>query len=711
MAVSYQQQALVRKFVYTGLIVALFTVSLLHRRFVVEPQGNNLLLREVSRGEVKLTDSAVRLALVGSRGIAVTFLWSAAIDKQKRHEWNELDLLVSSITKLQPHFVTPWLFQSWNLAFNVAVECDRPRDKYFYISRGLEVLAEGERRNYKPPAPGNPDMRQNMGSYYQLKIGNSDEKNTMRCLLEMSCIDPLERAPERLWVDTDRGKMVKLDKFRDFCVQNPRLVRRLNDQLRLATPKEVVSFLDDNRDIPSRFEPPTGGPQQKESVVKDPLEQFPIMPPNRPNLKSRELSTSELVDIFFVSRNWYEYAQEPLPDPPPEPALETPPPNPLVKRLPRYIAVQIFRGLPARAQEYIAENLEAEGWFDGDGWAIKKWFDKDRGPNDPEYRVGTEPKFHARPAWEAAYQMYLSYGTRTGLFLTPTELEELNRAAEFYRRTYKVEAGYRGPEVRPDRPEYDSFRAHKRLLYAGLYGLAMTNFPEHLTQTDAERDPETVMARKLFYQAERFRRAEDPERAIPLYQQAWKLWTQVFLAHPKFAQNSLVLEDLYETQIRYNFYVQKHRSEVFKPVTMGLAQLATWPYPPFFDRLTVSQKVKILPVRNHRGILDYLLFFDGPHAEELKIALTAWTQGSIQAMHGVLPSEVQSQLVSGAVAMGLGGTDLVLPTQVRFQLTRAIARDTTVAADSQWRVLVDATTAYRVRDRLGLNRSEKKETR
>src|SRR5205085_546367 len=47
MAVSYQQQALVRKVVYTGLIVALFTVSLLHRRLVVEPQANNLQLREV----------------------------------------------------------------------------------------------------------------------------------------------------------------------------------------------------------------------------------------------------------------------------------------------------------------------------------------------------------------------------------------------------------------------------------------------------------------------------------------------------------------------------------------------------------------------------------------------------------------------------------------------------------------------------------------
>src|SRR5262245_35161125 len=107
MTVSYQQQALVRKIIYTGIIVGLFTLSLLHRRLILEPQGNNLLIREVAKGEVKLADSAIRLALTGSRGIAVMFLWSSALEKQKRHEHNELELLVSSITRLQPHFITP----------------------------------------------------------------------------------------------------------------------------------------------------------------------------------------------------------------------------------------------------------------------------------------------------------------------------------------------------------------------------------------------------------------------------------------------------------------------------------------------------------------------------------------------------------------------------------------------------------------------------
>lgn len=683
MAVSYQQQALVRKFVYTGLIVALFTLSLLHRRIIVEPQGNNLLLREVSKGEVKLTDSAVRLALTGSRGIAVTFLWSAAIEKQKRHEWNELDLLVSSITKLQPHFVTPWLFQSWNLAFNVAVECDRPRDKYFYISRGLEVLAEGERRNFKPPAPGNPDMRQNMGFYYQLKIGNSDEKNTMRCLLEMSCIDPLDRAPERLWVDTERGKKVRLDKFKDFCVQNPRLVRRLHDQLGVTVPEDIVRFLDDNKDIPGRFEPPTGGAQQKESVVKDELEQFPILPPGRKAPKSRELSTTEMVDVYYVCKDWFTYAQKPLPEPSSDPTVE-PTPNPLVKRLPRYIAQQIFRSYPARAQAYQAETLEAEGWFDGDGWTIKRWFDKDRGPNDPEFRVGTESKFHAGPNWDTAYHMYLDYGTLNGLYLTPAERAELNKEAELFRKKFKVEEHTRAEVSAATRDPAiaKSMQAHNRLSYTMLYQ-NMTNFPEFLTQTEAERLPETVTARKYFYNADRIRKAEDPERAIPLYEKAWGLMTEVLLSHPRFARLGNVQEDLYDIQIPFNFYVQKHRGEVFKPMLLGIAQMAAWPYPPYDELLNSSQKVKIMPVRNHRGILDSLLYYDGPDALELKSALAAWTQPTIQGLH------------------------ILTPVQFYGQLTRTIPRDTAVS--ERWRTFVDADTANRVRDRLGLNRAEKTE--
>ena len=122
MANPFQQQVRVRKLIYTGLILGLLTISLIHRKFVVEPMAEALQLRETSRGEVELASSAVRLTLTGSRGLAVTALWYTALKEQDRHKWNEVELLVSSITKLQPYFITPWLFQGClRMSFDLSV--------------------------------------------------------------------------------------------------------------------------------------------------------------------------------------------------------------------------------------------------------------------------------------------------------------------------------------------------------------------------------------------------------------------------------------------------------------------------------------------------------------------------------------------------------------------------------------------------------------
>src|SRR5205807_498435 len=113
MASPFQQQSRLRKVIYTGLIIALFAVALFFRRANLEVLANDLGVREQSLGDVELTGAAVRLSLTGSRGLAVCALWATADEKKKKHQWNELELLVRSVTKLQPHFITPWLFQSW----------------------------------------------------------------------------------------------------------------------------------------------------------------------------------------------------------------------------------------------------------------------------------------------------------------------------------------------------------------------------------------------------------------------------------------------------------------------------------------------------------------------------------------------------------------------------------------------------------------------
>src|SRR6478672_6514402 len=109
MASPLNQPSVRRKLIYFGLMLALFAVNTFLWRGVASPltggtappwtvasQAEALELRETSVGEPELVGSTLRLGLTGSRGLAVTVMWNTAIEKQKKNEWNELELLVKS---------------------------------------------------------------------------------------------------------------------------------------------------------------------------------------------------------------------------------------------------------------------------------------------------------------------------------------------------------------------------------------------------------------------------------------------------------------------------------------------------------------------------------------------------------------------------------------------------------------------------------------
>src|SRR3954447_23274951 len=223
MASPAQQQVFQRKVLYLASIVVLLLGSYLWREHV-KAQADKLAVLDQSRGDVEVVGSAIRLGLSGSRGLVTCGLWMIAIDKQKKNQWNELEMHVRTLTKLQPHFITPWLFQSWNLAYNVSVESDRPSVKYFYISRGIQLLADGERQNRY-----NPMLRRDMGFFHQHKICQSDETNILRSIFELSCIPPSDREPERFgYVEGKLDWEMNWDEFKRFCLAHPHLVRRLH---------------------------------------------------------------------------------------------------------------------------------------------------------------------------------------------------------------------------------------------------------------------------------------------------------------------------------------------------------------------------------------------------------------------------------------------------------------------------------------------------
>ncbi len=711
MANPYQQKARQRKFVYGALILALLTISLMHRKWIVEPQANNLQLRETTRGEVELTGSAVRLMLTGSRGLAVPLLWSTAIEMQKKHQWNELQLVVGSITKLQPYFITPWLFQSWNMAFNVAVEFDRPRDKYYYISRGLELMAEGERRNQgsdelapagdRPKFPGHPELRHHMGFTYQLKIGNSDEKNTMRCLLDMSTIHPSERNPDDFWTSDERGrKQVKVEKFNEFFQKYPRLVMRLRDLLRYTDRRQIINFLDKNRDVPTRFK--KGSAEASQATLEDPRRQFPILPPqlkttwpdpNEPDMALDRIAADnqgETFDVFLVCRTWYDYAQMPLPAPNPDPGVvEQPDFDHLRFRMPRAMAVQIFRSYPSRAQVYIAENLQAEGWFDSDGRTPPEWADRAVGDKDARQdMIGAQRKYDSARAWERGYDSYRQYGIANGLYLTEKQIDDLNHKAEFVRTQLGVKPGERMPNIRSDlkKGEFkESYDAHMKLVWNEHYR-TMCNYDAHINQSEGEKDRLTVMARKLFHQAEQARRFGAPDIAVPLYEEAFPLWIRACLEHPKFATITTVQEDAYELNYYYLRLAHRTREYIFTPTLLAMAQMSTWPHPSWEEWRWIDsgQKLQISRIKSARGPLEGVQFYDGPQAAAVRDFLLEWTTAA------------------GAYKGTAFVPPVVHPDYQTYFLTRWTARDEGVPPN--WKQLVGGDAINYVRNRLGLTR-------
>jgi hypothetical protein len=87
------------------------------------------------------------LCMAGFRGVAVDYLWVKVLNLQFQRKWHEVRALTELIARLQPNFPTVWVFNAWNLAYNISVEWVPPEDQWKWVKDGLAWLDEGRRRN------------------------------------------------------------------------------------------------------------------------------------------------------------------------------------------------------------------------------------------------------------------------------------------------------------------------------------------------------------------------------------------------------------------------------------------------------------------------------------------------------------------------------------------------------------------------------------
>jgi hypothetical protein len=427
-----------------------------------------------------------------------------------------------------------------------------------------------------------------LGEYYEHKIGLSDDSKILQSFFQLSCIDPRERDPRRF---RKPDGQIDLEQFEQFCRAHPQLARRLREKrmhegnriwMKPRSAAEVVTFLEKNFKIPSRYEDVTADGKLK---LKPANAQFPILPPHfDPKEPGPDDHLDDSFDCYQAARAWLSYAQLPLPPPNRVPGPRFADFDRRQYRMPR-VNAYLFRARPARAQMYVAERLQQEGWFD-EGWAVdegreavNQWFP------DHTVVIGAGRNWCGE-AWRKAHDRWMQYGELTGLReLEPESSRRLAEQAERYRSAYGVRPDELGPDLRPDQRDGgvgESFDAHRHLYWYGYWrDQEQTNFPRFFHQTRVEMTPEVIEVRKRFYEVDQLlKRGEPAEAIVPLYERAFAKWRPVLLKNPEFRRIVTIQNETYERQVAYQQLVQELYGTEFKQLLVlqdFLAQLALRP--------------------------------------------------------------------------------------------------------------------------------------
>jgi len=166
-----------RKIVY-GLVIVLILGVMIPYSDWLNAEKKRKDLGEAAIGQVDTGSFMLKLALLGgARGVAANVLWSRAEELKREQDWDRLKATVDLITKLQPHFLSVWTYQGWNLAYNVSVEWDAPEDKYDWIKKGIQFLQDGVKKNER-----SPDLIWDTAWTYYHKLGFADESIILRRL-------------------------------------------------------------------------------------------------------------------------------------------------------------------------------------------------------------------------------------------------------------------------------------------------------------------------------------------------------------------------------------------------------------------------------------------------------------------------------------------------------------------------------------------------
>lgn len=136
-------------------------------------------LSQTQLGQIDPTSETIKLATFGMRGVAALVLWEKANDYKMKEDWANFAATLNQIIKVQPHFISVWIHQAWNMSYNVSVEFDNYRERYRWIIKGINYLKQGMEYNKFEPR-----LVWENGWVIAQKIGRADEHRQYRRLFK-----------------------------------------------------------------------------------------------------------------------------------------------------------------------------------------------------------------------------------------------------------------------------------------------------------------------------------------------------------------------------------------------------------------------------------------------------------------------------------------------------------------------------------------------
>ena len=155
------------------------------------------------------------VAMGAFRGLVVDLLWMRADKLKEEGQYFDAKQLASWITTLQPRFADVWVFQAWNMAYNisVAIPATQPDQRWRWVKNGYELLRdEGLEKN-----PKSISIYRELARIFQHKLGDvGDDAHKYYKLQLAAAMTPLLGSIDNDMAPTD-------DAFYDALVDAPEL--------------------------------------------------------------------------------------------------------------------------------------------------------------------------------------------------------------------------------------------------------------------------------------------------------------------------------------------------------------------------------------------------------------------------------------------------------------------------------------------------------